>query len=231
MSSFWLYFTLRTFHFFSEAVYSGNTISEAFFKATFLYLGWQSLQHVRSVFHQLPPVKIRQIRCFVTGTFSTATLSCAGLGISSKQQVLQSAVKKPAVFKGSNLVRKTSKQATLLGIELSGPEAVSALKSLSSLVWGRELSPAWHWPNPARSVSGSITSVLSGLCVHLARMCALHAARCTQHSYSLPPRSSLHAGHAETLGSSLSTHTGTSGSWMPNQQHTADNWPFLFTAD
>lgn len=66
------------------------------------------------------------------------------LGISSKQQVLQSAVKKPAFFKGSNLVRKTSKQITLLGIELNSPGAASALKSLSSLGWERELSQAWH---------------------------------------------------------------------------------------
>lgn len=76
--------------------------------------------------------------------FSTAMLSCASLWISSKQQVLQSTVENPAVFKGRNSVRKASKQVTLLGIELNIPEAVSALKNLSSLGWERELSPAWH---------------------------------------------------------------------------------------
>lgn len=89
---------------------------------------------------------------------SALQCSRASLGISSKQQVLQSTVKNPAVFKGRNSVRKTSKQITLLGIELNIPDAANALKNLLSLGWERELSPDWHWPNPVQSVSGSISS-------------------------------------------------------------------------
>lgn len=89
---------------------------------------------------------------------SALQCSRASLGISSKQQVLQSTVKNPAVFKGRNSVRKTSKQVTLLGIELNIPEAGNALNNLSPLNWGRELSPNWHSPNPVQSVSGSISS-------------------------------------------------------------------------
>lgn len=125
--------------------------------------------------------------CFVTATFSTAMLSCASLWISSKQQVLQSTVKNPAVFKGRNSVRKASEQVTLLGIELSIPEAASALKNLSSLGWEGELSPAWHWPNPVQSVSGSISSQWA-LCV--SHTCAnAHSQMRLPHSSSqnLPP--------------------------------------------
>lgn len=196
-------------------MYSGNTLLEAFFKATFLYLGWQSSQHVCSVFRQLPSMKICYMWCFVTGTFGTAMLLCASLGISSKQQVLQSTIKKPAVFKRSNLVRKTSKQITLLGIELNGPGAVSALKSLSSLGWERECSPVWQWPNQTGwYLAASLQFSTGFLCISLMCEYMQPDAHCTHHS--LPPRSSLQAGHAETLRSSLSIHTGTSASWMPN---------------
>jgi len=89
--------------------------------------------------------------------FGSAMLWCAGLRIFSKQRVLQCAVKKPAVFKGSNLVRKTSKKITLVRIELNGPGVANALKLLSSLSWQRELSPAWYRPKPLGFVFGSIT--------------------------------------------------------------------------
>lgn len=112
---------------------------------------------------------------------SALQCSRASLRISSKQQVLQSTVKNPAVFKGRNSVRKTSKQITLLGIELNIPEAASALKNLSSLGWERELSPAWHWPSPVQSVSGSISSQWG--------LCASHTCA-NAHSQMLPPESS-----------------------------------------
>lgn len=68
------------------------------------------------------------MRRFVTGVFGIAVLQRAGLGIFSKQRVLQYAVKEPAVFKGSNLVRKTSKKITLVGIELNSPGVANAFK-------------------------------------------------------------------------------------------------------
>lgn len=142
--------SLDILFFFSKGAYSGNTLLEAFFKATFLYLGWQSLQHVCSVFHQLPSMKIRYTWCFVTGTFGTAMLLRASLRISSKQQVLQSTIKKPAVFKGSNLVRKTSKQITLLGIELNSPGAVSPLKSLFIPRLGERMQPSVAVTQPSQ---------------------------------------------------------------------------------
>lgn len=69
----------------------------------------------------------------MTGMFGSTMLWCAGLRIFSKQRVPQCAVKKPAVFKGSNLVRKTSKKITLVGIELNSAGVANALKILSSL--------------------------------------------------------------------------------------------------
>lgn len=126
--------------------------------------------------------------------------SCASLEISSKQQVLQSTVKNPAVFKGRNSVRKTSKQVTLLGIELNIPEAASALRNLSFQGWERELSPAWHWPSPVHQYL--VASVLSGRCVHLTHV-QMHTARCSHHSP--PPRTSPQTDSTETLKSILST--------------------------
>lgn len=108
---------------------------------------------------------------------SALQCSRASLRISSKQQVLQSTVKNPVVFKG----REISKQITLLGIELNILEAASALKNLSSLGWERGLSPAWHWPNPVQSVSGSISSQWE--------LCASHTCA-NAHSQMLPPQSS-----------------------------------------